>query len=199
MKDKQTLLALIQAKEWERIVSSYIPEEVCAMMTFKETMRLARSLYSFELSDEALNFAAELMFACSKFFPKEWNADWKHDVYLGNLCSMIWRYEDMCRLFKRAYDRVENPPSSLLLLLAGTIFCPPDESSMSVSQEEARQLVERAWAMKQTSNAAIKMRYFAREDGDIQAAHEWTKICDDLEHVLEPAVIPDIFKEECFC
>jgi hypothetical protein len=137
-------------------------------------------------------FSVKLFFFISSKYPLEWNQDWKNDVFLGQLCELTWRYDERYECYKRAYDRLADPPDSLLLLLAG---CNSAPGTPPLNDQEAEKYLNQALKKRATYEAAIMMRNVVRHKNDQTEVERWNRLCGELKlkNVHVESIIPDIF------
>lgn len=192
--DNERLQAFISEKKWAILASEYSPDQICKILDFKSSMALAFDLFfSNSPIDEFQDFSVKLFMRISKSFPKEWTADWKNDAFLGNLCSITWRYDEMYKFYKKAYDLLDDPPDSLLLLLAG---CNSAPGTPPLTDQEAEVYLLEAISKKVTYEAALMMRSLARNKKDVEQEKYWNHMCQDLEreNIHTEMIIPDVLK-----
>lgn len=116
---------LISQKDWSSLISNYSVKEVCSFLNFSEAMYIVEHLFYNNIQDdEKQQYALKLAFEIKDHFKKEWESDWKNDVFLGGLCEMLWLYDERYLCYKRAYDKLKDPPAELLLLLSNCNSAP---------------------------------------------------------------------------
>jgi len=196
MKNRNSLLHIISEGKWDEIVKKFAIDEICHFLSYKETMALAFDLFFENFTDDDIpEFAVRLFFSIKKHYSSEWNSDWKNDAFLGKLCSVIWQYDEMYQCFKEAYDKLSDPPDSLLLLLAG---CNSAPEKPPINDEESEKYLRRALAKKLTYEAALMMRALSRDNNETKQEEYWDRMCDDLEkrNVHTETIIPDILSSQ---
>ncbi len=73
---------LVAQKQWPILIQQYSHEQLCAILSFEESLRLSYELFHKNMFDDAAQqYAVELAKTIRKNFPHEWNADWKLDVF----------------------------------------------------------------------------------------------------------------------
>ncbi|MBA3602846.1 MAG: hypothetical protein H0W50_04230 [Parachlamydiaceae bacterium] len=114
--------------------------------------------------------------------------DWKNEVFLGHLYSILWLYEDQYNCYKKAFNMLSEPPEALILLLAGC------DNSTSLNKNISENLLFEAVNKKITYEAAIMMRALYRRKHDIQKENHWGTICKELKdkNVHSEIIIPDV-------
>jgi hypothetical protein len=82
---------LISQKDWSSLISNYSIKIVCSSLNFSEAMYIVEHLFYNDIQDdEKQQYALKLAFEIKDHFKKEWESDWKNDVFLGGLCEMLW-------------------------------------------------------------------------------------------------------------
>jgi len=197
MKNRNGLLQLISERKWDEIVKKFTIDEICQFLSFKEITALAYDLFfeNFRDDDEIPDYAVRLFFSIKNHYSSEWNSDWKNDAFLGKLCSITWRYDEMYQCFKEAYDKLSDPPDSLLLLLAKCNSVPEEPP---ITAKESEEYLIRALAKKLTYEAALRMRALSREKNEKEQEEYWDRMCDDLEkrNVHTETIIPDVLSSQ---
>jgi hypothetical protein len=90
-------------------------------LTFSEAMQVIEFLFYDDIQDdEKQQYALKLAFEIKDHFKE----DWKNDVFLGGLCDLLWLYDERYFCYKRAYDKLEDLPAELLLLLSNCNSAP---------------------------------------------------------------------------
>ena len=169
---------LINQQNWHLLISNYTPDDICNALSFQKAMRLANNLFYEHLEDGAIQqFAVDLAFKIREHFKDQWNMDWKNDVFLGHLCSIIWRYDDQYECYKRAFNTLKDPPDSLLLLLAGSNNVP---GNPLITLQESEEYLKRALEKKVTYEAALMMRALYKHKGERELEGYWDHMCETL-------------------
>ena len=186
----------INEENWTSFVKEFSTEDVCCALNYRECMALAYDLFVKNQDDYTVqDFSVRLFFAISQVYPDEWNKDWKNDVFLGKLCSITWRDDERYAYYKKAYDRLEDPPDSLLLLLAS---CNSTPDTPPISDKESEDYLLRAVNKKITYEAAVMMRGLAQDKRDQNKEAYWNAMCDTLEknNIHTETIIPDVLLEQ---
>lgn len=192
MIDKEKILTMISEGKWACLASMFSVSNICHVLSYKECMALAYDLFFKNLYNDGLqDFAIKLFVAVSKDYPAEWDGDWKNDVFLGKLCSITWKYDEMYKSYKKAYDRLIDPPDSLLLLLAS---CNSTPGTPPISNQESERYLKRAIQKKITYEAAIMMRGLAIDKIAKDQEEYWSHMCEELEkqNIHTETIIPDV-------
>ena len=104
---------LIQKKDWKAIVDKYQPAEITSLLSFRDAMILANSLFVKNHSDPSIEeFAINLLFKIKDVYPTEWEEDWKNNIYLAELCSITWRDKEAFELHNQTYNKFSDPPDA---------------------------------------------------------------------------------------
>lgn len=182
-------------KDWHLLIERYSPKEICEVLNFSEAMHLANNLFYDNMQDDLIQqFALNLSFEIKSQFVDQWEEDWKNDVLLGHLCSILWRYEEQYIFYKKAYDKLIDPPDSLLLLLAD---CNSTPGLHLIDDQTAQEYLIRAIEKKMTYQAALKMRALYRHREDQKMEDQWNEIYQDLKfrNISTQTIIPDILHD----
>ncbi|WP_042281804.1 hypothetical protein [Candidatus Protochlamydia sp. R18] len=82
-------------------------------------MHVAEHLFYDDIQDdEKQQYGLNITFKIKDHFKKQWDSNWENDVILGDLCEMLWLYDERYLCYKRAYDNLKEHPTELLLLLS---------------------------------------------------------------------------------
>lgn len=152
-----------------------------------------QSFFENPFDDEIQNYAVTLFFSIRQTYLCEWDSDWKNDAFLGKLCGLTWRYDDEYDCYKRALNKTQDAPESLLLLLAGCHNTP--DGTMNISDAETEHFLRQAIQKKQTSEAALLMRTLYRKKGDTLQETYWDKAYHELskKNIHTDEIVPQIF------
>ncbi len=105
--------------------NQYQPKFLAKSLFFKEGRSLVyRMLFNDERDDSLRNYAVELLEEIRQAHFKQWMADWKNDVFLGDACYMAMKYDQRYQAYKRGYEKAALPPPSLLISIAGCYLSP---------------------------------------------------------------------------
>ena len=186
---------LFFAKEWRAIVANFTDSELCELLTFEEAVQLSYALFHKNMFDDAIQlYALNLAKMIKQRFKAEWDRDWKLDVFLGNMCEFAGLHQEQYSCYKRAYDKLQDPPDSLLLLLAGCI----NSDTPLMTEAESADYLQRALDKKFTYEAAVMMRQYFQIKANKLEVEYWNVLCDDLEKniVYVDVIIPDAIHEQ---
>jgi len=185
----------ISHRNWNSLITEYSPREVCLLLNFSEAMWLAKHLvYDDMQNDSNQQFGLKLVFEIKSHFKSEWEGDWKNDVFLGDLCSFLCFYDEQYVFYKTAYDKLTDPPASLLLLLAG---CQNAPGIPPITEEEAESYLRKAAKKKITFETALMMRTLCERKGHKSQSEYWDQMYQKLEkkNICSDLLIPDVFKK----
>lgn len=184
----------LSTHSWVDFVASYPVTRVCALLNFSEAMHLVEHLFFGDIQDDAKQqYAFILAGEIKRYFRKDWERDWKNDIFLARLCETLWLYEERYLIYKSVYDNLENPPSELLLLLAN---CNSAPGSPPVSNEEAESYLLKASKKEMTFEVALAMKTHHKLKHERSAAVYWDQISKKLEaeNVHSDPLIPDVLR-----
>jgi len=183
---------LISQNNWDLLIEKFQVVDVCKLITFEEAMHLVEHLFYDDIRDDVKQqFALKLVFEIEKHFKKEWEEDWKNDVFLGQLCSVLWLYDERYFFYKRAYNRLKDPPEALLLLLSS---CNNAPGTPPITDEQSESYLLKAIQNKVTYESASKMKNLFERKGDKAKAAYWMQISKKLEKegIRSEEIIPDV-------
>ncbi len=108
------------------------------------------------------------------------------------MCGLVSEYAEQYSCYKKAYDALQDPPDTLLLLLAGCINAP---DVFLMTEEESAEYLQRALAKKYTYEAAVMMRQYYQLKCNKLETEYWGVLCDELEknNVYVEAIVPEVF------
>ena len=185
---------IISEGDWNSLISIYSTKDICSSLNFSEVMHVAEHLFYDDFQDnEKQQYALKLTFEIKHYFKKEWESDWKNEAFLGGLCEILWLYDERYFCYKRAYDKLKDPPVELLLLLSN---CNSAPGIPPITNEEAEFYLRKALEKKLTCEVAIAMKGFYQLKGDRLQEEYWNKIYKKLEkeNIHSNQVVPDILK-----
>ncbi|MBS0621387.1 MAG: hypothetical protein JSR80_00290 [Verrucomicrobia bacterium] len=138
----------------DSVVYVYRPYDLALVLPFVDAMRVASRLNRYGVSyDPYRHYAVELLYGVRERFIKEWNQDWRHDIYLSIICFFANRYDERYRACQRALKKVSPPPPELLVQYAS---CSDVPGIPSVSREEAVNILQ-AVARKKPYHDVVRM------------------------------------------
>lgn len=183
---------LVSQKNWDLLISNYPIQKVCMSLNFSEAMHAVKHLFYDDIQDDKKQqYALKLALGIKDSFKKEWETDWKNDVFLGGLCAMLWLYDERYFCYKKAYDKLEAPPVELLLLLSD---CNNAPGTPPITDEEAELYLNQALEKKLTYEVALGMRGLYRVKKNKSQEEYWSQMCEKLEkeNVHCGQIIPDV-------
>lgn len=189
---KEKLNAIISQKKWNSIISDYSVKQICSELNFNESMHLANDIFFENMHDDKLQqFALNLTQEIRNHFKKEWENDWKNDIFLGHLYSILWCYDQQYFAYKRAYDMLEDPPESLLLLLAS---CNTAPGTPPINDFDSEKYLMRAISKEITYEGALMMKTLYKNKGNDNQMEYWSKKCEELKKkdIHTKVMIPDV-------
>lgn len=126
-------------KHIERLAYQFRPYELAKVLPFQDALRFADRLLTIDpFYDPWRQYAIELLYSVREHYPKEWNASWRHDAYLGNLCAIAYRYNEKYAAYRQAMTKISPIPPELLVAFAR---CNSAPGTPLVSEEEALKIL----------------------------------------------------------
>lgn len=183
---------IISHRNWSELTSKFSVKELYSLLSFKESMNVVKHLFYDDIQDDKKQqYALKLAFEIKGHFQKDWESDWKNDVFLGGLCEMLWLYDERYFYYKKAYDKLKDPPGELLLLLSN---CNSAPGTPPITNEQAELYLMKALEKKLTCEVALKMRGLYRLKKNQSQEKYWDQMYKKLEkeNVHSDQIIPDI-------
>lgn len=180
----ETLLSVIENREWGRICEDYRPEEIAAKVSFKQAMFIAYSmLHNEKRDDELREYAVKLIEAIQTTHIKEWSADWKNEIFLADAYYFIMQQERRFEICKRVYENFKSRliplPPPILVSFAGCLL---NQEPLTLEDiQEAKILLQGALKQERSVEAALLMRTISREENDNDKFELWNKSLHELE------------------
>jgi hypothetical protein len=187
---------LIQTMDFYTIAKKYTPKNLAENLSFDEGRIFAyKLLLNKELDNELYDYAAELLDELRCIYAKEWSADWKNDLFLGDAFYLARKYDEEYAAYKRAYEKVNPPPPSLLLSLASCYrtFEPP------ITADEAEKLTLKALGKELSLEGVVLIRGIYAHKEDKAKFEMWDKIYQQVKHKNLPSregVWPDMLPKD---
>ncbi len=181
---------LIDLKNWNSIIKDNSPKDICCVLNFDQIMHLIEKMFYENMQDDQIQqFALNLAFETRNYFRNQWEIDWKNDVFLGHLCCVLWRYKDQYICYKKAYDKLTDPPESILLLLAGC-----DNIPSILNHQKIEKYLKSALEKKITYEGALMMKALYHHKTDLQMETYWDNMCTELlnKNIHTETIIPDV-------
>ncbi len=177
------------------LISNNSIKDVFSSINFREAMQAVNHLFYDDIrNDEKQQYALKLAYEIKDYFIEDWEKDWKNDVFLGDLCEMLWLYDERYLCYKRAYDKLKDPPGELLLLLSN---CNSAPGTPPITDEESEYYLRRALEKKLTYEVALNMRSLYRQKEDKAQEAYWDQMYKHLKrsNIHSDPLIPDILKD----
>lgn len=163
--------------DFHTITKKYTPKKLAENLSFDDGRILAyKLLLNKELDDELREYAAELLDKLRFIYVKEWSADWKNDVFLGDAFLLTRKYDEEYAAYKRAYEKASPAPPSLLLCLAscyGTLNPP-------ITADEAEKLTLKALEKELSLRGVVIIRGIYKSKNDQNKFDYWDRIYQEL-------------------
>lgn len=182
---------LIFKSDWQTIANHYSPKSLAKGLSFKDGRLLAyKMLFNEERDDDLRDYATELLERIRQSYPKEWSEDWKNDVFLGDAFYMTMKYDERHEAYKRAYEKLIDPPPALLISLASCYLSP----GSPITLEQAENLAKKALEEEMSIEGVILLRGIYAEKKDQAKFDYWDKILKELEEkqIHAKDIWPDI-------
>lgn len=182
----RNLKEFIKTGDLANILSNYTPNEIVMKLTFFENMHLALKFYSckdMEIDEECRERAVDLLQSIRHFFPIEWEADWKNEIFLGDACAITLRTKESYEAYIRASKKIDRLPPFLKANIAGCYYS--EEVPPLISKEEAISLVKEALAEQLSEDAIILYRGFIRENITVEEWNKWEELIQKLKGKTE--------------
>ncbi len=175
----KTILELFKTHKMKEISEKYQPNEIVYNLSFKDGMLLGyQLLLNEEMDDNLRDYAVKLLEEYRQAFPKEWDMDWRNDVFLGDAYYLIMKYEERYEAYMRAAKRVSPNPPALLVSLAGCYLFP----GSPITLEEAEKFVLLALEKEKSIEAATLIRGIYKTKGNSEKFSYWDTILHKLEN-----------------
>jgi hypothetical protein len=186
---------LMSQSKWDIIIAKYLPKEICLNLNFSDTMHLIVDLaYENFQNGESQQFALKLILEAKEYFKQEWIRDWKNDVFLGDLCSYLCLYDQQYFYYKKAYEKLSDPPAALLLRLSS---CDTTPDIPPITEQEAEYYLKKAAEKEITLETALALRTLSEKKHDQTQRNYWDQIYQKLEKekIYADSLEPDVFKK----
>ncbi len=165
-------------EELKKVSHDYKPEELADMLTFDEGIKMACKMVSNDDRDETLKkYATKFLEKLRQKYPKEWNATWKYDAFLGSIYYRIMEYDKRYESYKRAFEKANPPPPELLIAMAGCCRCP---GKPPVTEQEAISLAKQAMSDTYYYEGALLLRGLCRSIGDTEEQNYWDNVLEEM-------------------
>ncbi|MGA8165616.1 MAG: hypothetical protein WB791_11470 [Waddliaceae bacterium] len=173
------VLDLLKKNKLKEISQKYQPDEVLEFLSFKDGMILScKLLLNEEMDDNLREYAVKLIEKYRQSYPKEWNENWRNDVFLGDAYHLIMKYDERYKAYKRALERTFPSPPALLVSLAGCYLL----ADSPIDSDEAEKLLLDALEKEKSIEAVTLIRGIYKTKGNENKFAYWDKILQDLEN-----------------
>ena len=194
----------VSRKDWIALVDNFLPSIVADSYSITEAMRIVGSLVNLandEMEptniqvDFVRDYCVNLMVILRVRYPQEWKKDWKNEAFLGIACGFVYREEESFQYIQSAYQKLEDPPQSLILAYIGAGRTPDHP----LSRKEIRELSKKALEKGVSYEVALRMSALYRDEGNKKEEQYWEKKAIEAEKngVYTPIIVPNILKDIC--
>ncbi|GAB4227320.1 MAG: hypothetical protein Tsb0021_04070 [Chlamydiales bacterium] len=176
----ENISVLFKKKDWKTLIKNYQPKDISLVLSYKDSMFAAKEIMEFDFrNDETLNYVVDLLFSVRNRHQKNWNEDWKNDIFLSDLCAIVWRYKESYEVLASAYQRIKDPSAAFLYEFAKCTRNPPEAKFMS--EEEAEELLQESLNKKITFETANFLSWIYTRKNNKEKALYWSKIANEAE------------------
>lgn len=169
---------LIVKGDWHTIFKQYEPKKLAKNLPFKKGMSLVyKMLFNEERDDDLRDYATELLQEIRQTHQKEWATDWRNDVFLGDACYLTMNFDEQDEAYKRAFEKVPQPPPSLLISLASCYLSP----KVPITLDEAENLAKKALEKEMSIEGVVLLRGIYAEKNDQDKFDYWDKVFIEVE------------------
>lgn len=202
IKKNSSLIGLVENKNWEALIRTYLPVTVAISFSFEKGMHIVDELLraSSHITTKNGNWAIFTQEYCANLlrmlrikYPIEWQKDWKNEAYLGIICSLVYRNEEAFKYVQNAYNCLNDPPQSLILayLNAG------DTPDQFLSKEKIDQLTKKGLEKGITYETAQLAASLAIFYDDEQMEKYWLEKAEqaEAEGIHTPIIVPNVIKD----
>lgn len=196
--DSSSINYFIENRLWDKLTSSYSPSEIVKALSFKDGLRLAyRLLYNDGWDEYLQDYAIKLLYELREFYSKEWNKSWKYDALIGLACDITYKHEERYEAYKRAFEKVDEPPPRLLIELARCCICP---GPPPISYDQAIELVMKALKNVQYADGvSLLCNLYSLKDED-EKKNYWSNVLKNMndsgKKFNSPSIEPKFLVEE---
>ena len=202
MKPFPNIKGIVDAKDWKFLVKNTLPVNIADLYAFSEAMHIVDCIFEASAdqmvedgftADLMRDYSVNLMKILRAKYSREWESDWKNEVYLGITCALVFREEEAFMHIQKAYKQVEDPPQSLIMayISAGT------GSDHFLTKEQVAELSQIAIKKGVTYESALHMALLAYEQRDFKKQRYWEEKAADAEKrgVHTPSITPNVLKD----
>lgn len=158
--------------------AEYIPSELVKQFGFENSLILSKQMLMNEKWDESLQaYAAKLLEEIRKSYPKEWNASWKYDAFLGYAYHILLKYDERYAAYKNALEKIQSPPPELLIAMARCCIAP---GTPPLSDEEAISLSKQAIQnVPYVEGIELLIRLY-KSAGNVKEQQHWVNVLEKM-------------------
>lgn len=192
---KNNLISFFENHQWKKIALTYSSDEIVKLLSFRDCLRLSyRLLYNDEWDNKLQEYAVKLLNEIRKNFPNEWNYTWEYDALLGMACYVTHKYDERYEAYRRAFDKIKNPPPGLLIEFARSCICP---GSPPISYDNAIDLVKKALEVAPYADGiGLLSHIYSLKDDEVNADF-WTNILKTTDkEFVSPSIEPKFLVED---
>jgi hypothetical protein len=172
----KNLLTLFESQKLEEIYQLFRPEEIVTELSFKNAMLLSyRFLVRYD--DNLREYAVNLIEAIRQYFPKEWEKDWRNEVFLGDAYYIVMKYDERYEPYKRASKMIFPMPPTVMVSLARCYLSPNEP----ITIDEAKELILKALKKEKSIEAVTLIRGICKTKGLLDEFAYWDKNLQELE------------------
>ena len=193
---------IIVRKDWKFLIRNFLPVNIADSFSFSEGMKIVGNLTKAAadeivrdgfIADLMRDFTVNLMIILRAKYTKEWEEDWKNEAFLGISCASVYREEEAFHYIKSAYEKLDDPPQSLLLAYINS----GRSSDHFLTKEEIVHLTERALQKGVTYETASRMAFLASDEGNQKKCNYWEQAALEAEakKLHTPFIIPNVLKK----
>jgi hypothetical protein len=153
-KEMNKISHLIESRDWYAIYQ-YNPKFFAKMVSLTKGMVIAyHMLLNDERDDDLRDYAVQMLLELRLINYNEWALDWKNDFFLGDACHLTMQDDESYNAYKRASEKADPLPPSLLLSLAGCYLA----FDPRITVDEAESLVKRALEQEMSIEGVVLLR-----------------------------------------
>lgn len=173
-----SFLELYKKNNLKVISQKYKPSQIMDFLSFKDGMIFcSKLLLNEEMDDDLRDYAVRIIEEYRRTYPKEWDKDWRNDIFLGDAYYLIMKYDERYKIYQKAFEKTLSRPPAILVSLAGCYLHP----NSPINIDEAEKLLLEALKKEKSIEAATLIRGIYKTKGDIKNFSYWDKILFDLE------------------
>jgi hypothetical protein len=169
---------MVEIKELKMIYRKVAPKAIVDRLSFRGSMLLAHQfLLNDEMDDDLRSYAVNLIEEIQRNFSKEWEKDWRNELFLGDAYHLLMQHKKRLEAYQRALKRTSSNPHAILVSISGCYLAP--DSSVTINQAE--NLLLEALKKEETIEAVTLLRGIYQTKGDSSNFSYWNDILKRLE------------------